>query len=302
MWADYRLQRKAGRTIRELRLWRVYYVGIAISVVAFVFICTVLMARGGSLIKTNPALFASLMIGLILGYSLLIAALARWFVRASKRLTAEQTPVEIAGESKSPLWEYRSRFELLGLPFIHIRFGGWLGGRMEARLQKAKKPLKAWIAITDTFAVGVLFAYGGCAIAPVSVGAFAIGLFSFGAFSVGALAVGGFGFGIWALAPFAVGWQAFGGGCAIAWDAAWGGQYAVAHHFALGEVAHAAQANNEFVRRLLNANPFFQFCRAKMTGARMISIIWIWMIPMMISQVAQGWIVARRRLSQQNSN
>jgi hypothetical protein len=215
-------------------------------------------------------------------------------------LAAEQAPAEAAAKSKSPLWEYRSRFELLGLPFFHMRFGGWFGGAMEDRLKGMKRPLKAWIAISDTFAVGVLFAYGGWAVAPVSVGAFAIGLFSFGAFSVGALAVGGFGFGIWALAPFAVGWQAF-GDCAIAWNAAWGGQYGVAHQFALGGAAHAAQANSEFVRHLLNANPFFRFCITKMTLTRRIAIIWIWMIPMMISQIVQGWIVARKRHAKQGN-
>jgi RNA polymerase sigma factor (sigma-70 family) len=301
MWTDYRLKRKAGHSTRELGFLRFYYIGIAVSVAVFVFICTVLMSRGRSLIETNPALFASLMIGLILGYFLAIAALARRFIRATKKLAAEQTLVEIAAKAQSPLWEYRSRFELLGLPFIHIRFGGWFGGRTDEWLKKTKNPVKAWIAITDSFAIGVLFAYGGFAIAPVSAGAVAIGLFSLGALSVGALAVGGFGFGIWALAPLAVGWQAFGGGCAIAWDAAWGGQYAVAHHFALGEVAHAAQANNQFVRHLLNANPFFRFCITKMTFARMISISWIWAVPVMISQIIQGRVVARKRHPKQSS-
>ena len=41
--------------------------------------------------------------------------------------------------------------------------------------------------------------------APISIGAFAVGIVSFGACAVGILAVGGFGFGILALAPFAVG-------------------------------------------------------------------------------------------------
>jgi RNA polymerase sigma factor (sigma-70 family) len=300
MWTDYRLKRKAGHSERELSVFRVYYLAIAASIAVFVVIFTILMSRGGSFMATSPALFAGLVIALVGGYALSIGAFARRFTRATKKLPADQRTAGMAAQSKSPVWEYRSRWELLGLPLIHIRFGGWFGGGIEERLQRTKKPVSAWIAITDTFAVGVLFAYGGWAIAPVSVGAFAVGLFSFGAFAVGAIAVGGFGFGIWALAPLAVGWQAFGGECAIAWDAAWSRQYAVAHHFALGEVAHAMQANNEFVRHLLNANPFFQFCIMKISSARMITMIWVWAIPMMLPQAVQGWSLARKLRQKHN--
>ena len=294
MWTDVCLKRKGGQSERELHSLKSYYSGIAVSVVVVALLFTALLTYGGSLVRTKPMWFAGLMIGLIVGYSQVIAALARRFNRDERKREAERMPREVTAGAQSPLWEYRSRFELLGLPFIHLRFGGWFGGRSKGRPPGAGKPVKAWIAITDAFGIGVLFAYGGRAIAPVSVGACAVGLFSFGGLAVGALAVGGFGFGIWALAPFAVGWQAFGGGCAIAWNAAWGGHFAIAHRFALGEVANAARANDAFVRHVLTGNAFFRFCGAKMTFARMIAIIWMWAIPLMISQFTQGWVVARR--------
>ena len=103
--------------------------------------------------------------------------------------------------------------------------------------------------------------------------------------------MGGFAFGIWALAIFSCGWQAF-GDCAIAWNAACGGQYAVAHHFAVGDAAHALQVNNDFVWHLFKVNPFFQFCRNNLSVSRMILISWIWIIPMMISMIAQICIAA----------
>jgi RNA polymerase sigma factor (sigma-70 family) len=296
MWEDYRMKKKAGHSARELKPLKIYYTAIAASIVAEVLACCAVMYYGGALIKTNPSLFVALMLGLILGYPLALAAFARRIFRDAKKLAAEQTPVEIAAKPRGPVWEYRSRFELLGLPFIHIRFGGWFGRRLD-RLKA--KPVKAWIAVTDTRAVGALFAYGSSAIAPIGVGACAIGLFSFGAFSLGAFAVGGFGFGMWALAPFAFGWQAF-GDCAIAWNAAWGGQYAIAHHFAIGETAYAAQANNEFVQHLLKSNSFFQFCTAKMTFARMILIIWVWAISILISQIVQGWVVGSKNKQKAN--
>lgn len=168
------------------------------------------------------------MIGSILGYFLLITVFARWFFRAVKKLNVESLPAEIIALPQSPTWEYRSRFELLGLPFIHIRTGGWRGGDPARK----RPPVKAWIAADDAFAFGVLFAYGAVAVAPVSIGAVAIGLFSYGGLAIGALAVGGFGFGVWAFGGFAAGWQVS-AGCAVAWNIASGGQYAIAHQFAL---------------------------------------------------------------------
>lgn len=203
MGKDYRLKKQAGHSTRELKPLKFYYAAVAVSVVVEVLAACAVMSYGGLLIKTSPSLFVVLTLGLILGYPLALAAFARRMFRDAKKLAAEQTPAPVAVGLRNTVWEYRSRFELLGWPFIHIRFGGWFGRRMNGRFKP--NPVKAWIAITDGCAVGALFAYGASALAPVSVGAAAIGLFSFGGFSLGAFAVGGFGFGIWALAPFAFG-------------------------------------------------------------------------------------------------
>jgi hypothetical protein len=196
--------------------------------------------------------------------------------------------LEVAAIPKSPVWEYRSRFQLFGLPFVHLRTGGWHRGRPVGGL----KPVKAWIAADDAFAVGVLFAYGAVAVAPVSIGACAIGLFAYGAMAVGALAVGGFGFGIWAFGALAFGWQSS-AGCAIAWNLASGGQYAIAHQFALGPIAHAAQVNNELARHLWGSNPFFQVCW--MVLPYFFWLMWVWSIPMMISSIVQWRVLAKQR-------
>ncbi len=151
--------------------------------------------------------------------------------------------VENATTPKSPSWEYRSRFQLFGLPFIHLRSGGWqnaecaeTGEGLDCRHRWRRRS-----AFCSRMAAWRL--------RPSALALVAIGLFSYGAMAVGALAVGGFAFGIWAFGAFAFGWQAS-AACAIAWNLASGGQYAIAHHFALGPVAHAAQANNDFVKHL----------------------------------------------------
>jgi hypothetical protein len=232
-------------------------------------------------------LFASLITGSILGYFLLLAPLCLWFARAVKKSRLELPEAEVTTPPKNPFWEYRSRFQLLGLPFIHIRTGGWQSGRPV----RAFKPVKAWIAADDAFAFGVLFAYGAVAVAPVSIGACAIGLFSYGAAAIGALTVGGFSFGLWAFGAFAFGWQAS-AGCAIAWNIASGGQYAIAHQFALGPIAHAAQVNNDLVRNLVKSNPFFQVCWKVVPY--FFWLMWLWALPMMINMLTHWWLLAKK--------
>jgi succinate dehydrogenase hydrophobic anchor subunit len=252
LFGVWRFSHKAARSDRERKVYKIFYPVLAGSIVAVILLTSLLMSRGDSLIKTNPSLFVGLMTGLVLGYPLLLILLCIWFYRAVRKLALELPSAEVVTRPQNPVWEYRSRFQLLGLPFVHVRFGGW----QSAGPAKVQKPVKAWIVVTEGVAFGVLFAYGSVAVAPVSIGACAIGLFSYGAMAVGALAVGGYGFGIWAFGAIAFGWQAS-AGCAIAWNTASGGQYAIAHHFALGPTAHAAQANNEFVRHLVKSNPFF---------------------------------------------
>jgi RNA polymerase sigma factor (sigma-70 family) len=284
----WRLSHNSSRSDRERKVYRIFYPVLAGSIVAVILLTSLLMDHGDSLMKTSPALFASLITGLILGYPLLLIPFCLWFYRTVKKMKLEQPGVEVAARPKNPFWEYRSRFELLGLPFIHLRTGGWQSGRP----MKELKPVKAWIAADDAFAFGVLFAYGSVAVAPVSIGPCAIGLFSYGAMTVGVLAVGGFAFGIWAFGAFAFGWQAS-AGCAIAWNIASGGQYAIAHQFALGPIAHAAQVNNELVRQLARSNPFLQACWKIVP--HFFWLMWIWAIPMMISMMVQWRVLANRR-------
>jgi RNA polymerase sigma factor (sigma-70 family) len=289
----WRLSHKSARSDRERKAYKIFYPVLAGSIVAFILLSSLLVSHGNSLAKTNPSLFVGLMAGLILGYPLLLIPFCIWFNRAVKNIVPA---VELAARPKYPFWEYRSRFHLFGLPFIHLRTGGWQSGRAAKQL----KPVKAWIAADDGVAFGVLFAYGAVAVAPVSIGACAIGLFSYGGMAVGALAVGGFGFGIWAFAGFAFGWQAS-AGCAIAWDTASGAQYAIAHHFALGPIAHAAQVNTELVRHLVKSNPFFQVCW--MLLPYVVWLMWVWAIPMMISMIVHWRVTAnRRRLDKREAN
>jgi RNA polymerase sigma factor (sigma-70 family) len=286
----WRLNHKSARSDRERKIYMIFYPALAGSIVAEIFLASLLMANGDALVKSNPSLFASLMAGLFLGYILLVALLCRWFYYAVKKSRLGLLSAECATELIIPIREYRSHLQLLGLPFIHFRTGGWQNGKIQ-------KPVKAWIAYTDGVAFGGLFAYGSVAVAPVSIGACAVGLFSYGAMAVGGLAIGGFAFGIWGFGAIAFGWQAS-AACAIAWNIASGGQYAIAHQFALGPIARAAQVNNELVRHLVKSNPFLQTCWKIVPY--FFWLMWLWAIPIIISMVIQWVAIARKNKQKSN--
>jgi RNA polymerase sigma factor (sigma-70 family) len=292
VWKGYRVEHHAARSDGERKFNKNYHKLLIVYLLAPMLFCGILTGCDGFLVITHPVVFAGLMIGVTVGYPLVLAGIFIWRARGRKKFDAPLPRVESAAGLKDPVWEYRSRFQLLGLPFIHLRFGGWLS----APSLKWSHPLKAWIAISDASAFGVLFAYGGLAIAPVSLGVCALGLFSYGAFAYGVLAVGTFGVGLWAFGGNAFGWQAC-GICAIAWDLASGSQYAIAHHFANGPYlySYAAQANTEFVRHLVNSNPFIQGCW-RIAPYFFWKGMWVLIIPLMISNIVQ-WRTAKRRRS-----
>ena len=277
MWKWYRSFSKVARP-EERRIYKIFFLGIAFSIVGMVLLVSFLQDHGGFLIKTNPLLFVGLYIGLIAGYFVMVSRFRGWLFRRIKEMN-EGNP---AGESAAmvqafPFWEYRSRFELLGLPFIHIRFGS------PCRASWKRPPVKAWIAISDAFACGVLFAYASVAIAPVSIGACAVGLLAYGAMGVGVVGIGGFGFGIWCFGALAAGWQAF-GDTAIAWNAAAGGQYAVAHDFAAATTASAIHANDSLAMHVIKSNPFFRFVWTNLRP-HFLWLVWAPVFPMTIAML-----------------
>lgn len=173
----------------------------------------------------------------------------------------------------TPAWEYRSPHVFLGLPLVHIRVGG------------PREPVKAWFA-AGGFAVGGLFAFGGLAIAPFSIGGIAIGLLGWGGMATGLLAMGGLAVGGWVFGGVAVGWNAY-GACAIAWKAAYGAA-ALAHDFALGGVAQAAQASNIAAESYINSSGFFHYVTSLSRYAGWLNLFWV--LPMLL-----WWRMAARR-------
>ncbi|MBE2213203.1 MAG: RNA polymerase sigma factor [Opitutaceae bacterium] len=139
---------------------------------------------------------------------------------------------------------YRSRATLFGVPLLHFRYSSPDDG---------ERPVVGWIAGGDR-AYGLLFAWGGIAVAPVSVGLFSVGFVSVGALGVGIFGLGTVGVGVVALGCLTVGVQAFAWLSALGWSVAAAGGFGIAHSAALAPVAYAQHANDATAQALL-ANP-----------------------------------------------
>jgi RNA polymerase sigma factor (sigma-70 family) len=256
----YRLDTEsAGSPQQRALIVKFYRILVTFIVVSFVSLVSFMLV-GFLLLNTRPILCAGMLIGLGMTYVILAVALAVWFWRSMKKIgqqeIAESRPVPLA----VPLFEYRSKLTLFGLPLVHIRLRGGL----------ERGPVKAWIAAGDA-AIGVLFACGAVAIAPVSFGGITVGLLTFGGFAVGLVTLGGFSLGPWAIGAMAVGWQAY-GACAIAWLGAQGG-VAVAHDFATGVVALARHANDAAAEAFFTNSSFFRTVGAAMPYAGWLNLI-----------------------------
>lgn len=267
-WVGYRMSLDLADSDPERRFIKTFYRRLVGSILGFFLGYGLLMYLGPGLQKTNPGLVTKLTLGLVLAHTIVTIALFTWVSRRQRQLVAALTPGQIA-RSPSPAREYLSQGQFLGLPFYHIRIGGGLAHQ--------RKVVKGWIAAGDC-AVGGLFAFGGLAIAPISIGGCAVGLFPFGGFALGLLALGGFSIGAWSFGGLALGWEAF-GGCAVAWNAAVGGA-AVAHNFALGGLAQAAQVNNETAAMFVRGNPFFYYGQMLLRHMAWMNLIWV--VPMIV--------------------
>jgi RNA polymerase sigma factor (sigma-70 family) len=268
-WVGYRMSLAEAESEHERGYIRRFYRVLAGCIVGFIIVFSGLMFAAKPIAQFSPLVLVGLIGGLVIVYSGAIIGLTIWGLRARKWIDAE-LQARAPKRTAQPDWEYRSRLQLLGWPLVHLR----IGGGMRAQ----RKPVKAWIAAGDC-AFGLLFAYGGFAVAPVSIGGCAVGLFAFGGFAVGALALGGMALAVWSFGGLAIGWEAY-GGCAIAWSAAVGGA-AIAREFALGAVAHAMQANNEIAQAYVQSSGFFRNAHALFTR----HLVWVnllWVVPMLL--------------------
>lgn len=177
-----------------------------------------------------------LVIAFVIGYVLFTrqALQAMRELRTAERLRRPDlfaSPDDQPGSAKG---EYKSRLTLLGLPLVHVKF---------ALPENGEKPAVAWIAAGDR-AYGLLFAWGGIAVAPISVGIVSVGLLSVGAVGFGLIGMGTVGVGWLAFGATAIGYKAYASLSALGWESAFSQGFSIAKEAALGPIAYAGQINN----------------------------------------------------------
>ena len=264
-WLQYRAFLAAAKTDDERKNIQTYYHRLFALILGFGLLLAGLMIFGRQFVSAHPRLFAGALIGLVAAYVAAGIRLGAWANRMFRELREARDAQGETGPAQ-PAWEYRSSLEWLGLPLVHVRF---------SRSNGKRGPVKAWIAAGD-FAYGLLFAFGGLAIAPISIGGMAIGLMPWGGMAIGLFALGGFAAGGWVFGGFALGWQAF-GGCALGLNAAMGG-LAIARDFALGGIAQALQANSEIASQFMKSSPFFR--RMEILSHYVAWLNLLWLIPL----------------------
>ena len=139
---------------------------------------------------------------------------------------------------------YRSRWTLLGVPLVQVRFSS---------PDEGEPPVVGWFAGGDR-AYGLVAAWGGLAVAPISVGAVSVGLISVGSLSFGIISLGTVGVGFLAVGCVTVGVKAYAWLSALGWATAQSGGFALARIAAAGPVAFAQHVNDPAARAIL-ANP-----------------------------------------------
>ncbi|HEX3719510.1 MAG TPA: RNA polymerase sigma factor [Verrucomicrobiae bacterium] len=262
-YAGYRAALAMSSSDRESVYIKRFYKRLLAAVIVFNVLLALLIFWGLQSAKDHPTLFAwSLDVFVFVSIASFIVIGFR--TKAQMRHFADPPPKTV--------WEYRSPIVILGLPLAHIRIGG------------SHRPVKGWFA-AGGYAIGGLFAFGGLAIAPISVGGLAIGLLSWGGMAVGLMAMGGVAIGGWVFGALAVAWEAY-GACAIAWKAAVAG-VALAHDFALGDIRQAAQAGTAAAEAYVKSSEFFQCSKWIGRYAGWLNILWV--LPM-----ALWWRMAAR--------
>ncbi len=224
-------------------------------------------------------LFGSLLFAMTLGiYFVAILSLFAASIPHRRVFLAQLLAERYGGQFPPAAFEYRSAWSLFGLPLVHIRIGD--------RFDVMRPPVKAWFAIGSSYAIGVIFASGGIAVAPICFGGIGIGIVSYAGIALGIFSAGPVCLGVWAFGALAMGWQVS-CGCGIAWNALSGG-VGIAHDFAIGGIVQAAQANTEIAKQFFQQAPYFRF-------AQWVSHYNLWMI-WIVPVVLQSWIVRRARV------
>lgn len=191
-------------------------------------------------------------------------------VRANCRMKRMQGALPSDGVVRRG-FEQRSSASLLGLPLYHVRLG--------TRPPRRAPAVKAWIAISDGWAMGGLFAFGPIAVAPFSVGLVGVGVVSVSVAALGVMA---------ALGVVAAGWWS--AGLAAAGGFAAKAVWATAPQFTSGASVWAVHAGDAAAQAFFHMHWFYRF-----TSASAWVLMWAGLLGWVMPVVLTAWQLWRTR-------
>jgi RNA polymerase sigma factor (sigma-70 family) len=238
-------QSRTPRERRSVILYVASYFGIALLYVLGMFGLKHLAVSDLSNVTLYAFVAHVLALGFVASYFLLVIRMLKGMrkLRAQERLFHPEAFLGENDQKDAKQREYKSRICLAGIPLLHFRFG---------TPEQGDKPVFGWVAGGD-LAYGLLFAWGGVAIAPISVGIASFGVISVGAVGVGLMGLGTIGIGVIGFGASAIGYKAYGTFSALGWDSAFTGiGFSVAKHAAIGPFSFAEHINNEQAAEICN--------------------------------------------------
>lgn len=238
--AQSRTQRERKRTILFVSL----FFGIVIIYILGMFGLKHFAVNDYTMAAGYSTAAHLLVLAFIASYVVLVIKMLKGMrkLRAQERLFHPEAFQAQADQLHSKQREYKSRLRLGGIPLIHFRFG---------MPEIGDKPIVGWIAGGD-LAYGIIFAWGGVAIAPISVGIISIGAISigavgFGLFGIGTIAVGAIAFG-----ASAIGYKAYASFSSLGWESAFSNGFSTAKDAAIGPISIAQEVNTPLAADIAN--------------------------------------------------
>lgn len=184
--------------------------------------------------------------------------------RSAQRLAHPEYFRDARDQIGSSSSEFRSRTKWFGVPLVHFRFSS---------AEQGDRPVFAWIAGGDR-AFGLLFAWGGWAVAPISGGLCAVGFLSVGTMGVGVIGLGTFAVGGIALGCVSIGVETYAWLSALGWSTAQSGGFGIARLAARAPVAYAEHVNDDMAQQILSNSQ-----AADSVSAFLVLIVLLSMIP-----------------------
>ena len=236
-----------SRTERERKLAiksAALFIGFAVIFVAGVFSLKYITLADPDNALIYTVISQIIVIVFILSYVLLVPRMfnAVRQLRAQERIFEPEAFSRPVDQQDSTQREYKSRFTLFGAPLFHVQLGA---------LEPGDKPAYGWIA-GGSHAHGLLFAWGGIAIAPISVGIVSVGLITIGGVGFGVISLSAAAIGVFAFGASAIGYKAYSSLSSLGWESAFSNGFSIANDAAIGYIAYAKQVNNEAAAQMTN--------------------------------------------------